>query len=150
MTSITCGLPLRQTCRPELRNYNYGDPAGRTGLIIANGEPYTFLRCSTTEGSAMAQRRKRAAARKGKQKRGKTPKKKTAKRLAVKTMPKKQAGKAKPRTAKKAAARKPRPQKQQGEVPAETVVVDTVEEAIPGVVVVTEVEATRAPDSEEE
>ncbi len=32
MTSITCGLPLRQTCRPELRNYNYGDPAGRTGF----------------------------------------------------------------------------------------------------------------------
>jgi len=34
--------------------------------------------------------------------------------------------------------------------PAEKVVVDAVEEPIPGVVVVTEVEATRAPDSEEE
>jgi hypothetical protein len=67
----------------------------------------------------MPQRRKRAAARKGKQKRGKTPKKKTAKHLPVKTMPKKRAGKAKPRTAKKAAARKPRPRKQQGEAPAE-------------------------------
>jgi Ala-tRNA(Pro) deacylase len=67
----------------------------------------------------MAQRSKRAAARKGKQKRGKTPKKKTAKRLAVKTMPKKRASKAKPRTAKKAAARKPRPRKQEGEAPAE-------------------------------
>jgi len=67
----------------------------------------------------MAQRRKRAAARKGKQKRGHTPKKKTAKRLAVKTMPKKRASKAKPRTAKKAAARKPRPRKQQSEAPAE-------------------------------
>ncbi len=97
----------------------------------------------------MAQRRKRAAARKGKQKRGHTPKKKTAKRLAVKTMPKKRASKAKPRTAKKAAARKPRPRKQQGEAPAEKVVVGAVEEPIPGVVVVTEVEATRAPDSEE-
>jgi Ala-tRNA(Pro) deacylase len=67
----------------------------------------------------MPQRRKRAAARKGKQKRAKTPKKKTAKHLPVKTMPKKRAGKAKPRTAKKAAARKSRPQKQQGEAPAE-------------------------------
>ena len=67
----------------------------------------------------MAQRRKRAAARKGKQNRGKAPKKKTAKRLAVKTMPKKQAGKAKPRTAKKAAASKPRPRKQQSEAPVE-------------------------------
>src|SRR6266496_6071575 len=67
----------------------------------------------------MAQRRKRAAARKGKQKREKAPKKKTAKRLAVKTMPKKRASKAKPRTAKKAVARKPRPRKQQSEAPAE-------------------------------
>lgn len=100
----------------------------------------------------MAKRTKRVTTR-GKQKRGKATKRtqsrtKKTKRIAAQKTPKRGVGKAKPKTAaKKAAARKPKPKPEQR---AETVIVDVVEEPVPGVMVVSEFEATRVLDSEEE
>ena len=99
----------------------------------------------------MAQRKKRAMARKGRTvKRGKAPKRaksaqtKTAKRLVARTRPKKQVTKVKPKrvAAKKAAPSKAMPPKQPGIPQAETVIIDMIEEPVPGVLVVTEFEAT--------
>src|SRR5450756_2920927 len=99
----------------------------------------------------MAQRKKRAMARKGRTvKRGKAPKRarsaqtRTAKRLVAKTRPKQQVTKAKPKrvAAKKAAPSKTMPPKQPGKPQAATVIVDMIEEPVPGVLVITEFEAT--------
>ena len=69
---------------------------------------------------------------------------KAAKRLVAKTRPKKQVTKAKPKrvAAKKAAPSKAMPPKQPGIPQAETVIIDMIEEPVPGVFVVTEFEAT--------
>jgi hypothetical protein len=88
----------------------------------------------------MAQRKKRVGARKGKSatrgkahKRAKTVRKKAVKRSRAKTAPRKRMSKAK---SKRAVAKKVAPA-------VETVIVDMVEEPVPGVTVVTEFEATR-------
>jgi hypothetical protein len=109
----------------------------------------------------MAQRKKRAAARRGKaamrgkaRKPAKSAQTKAAKRLVAKTRPKKQVTKAKPKrvAAKKAAPSKAMPPKQPGKPQAETVIVDMIEEPVPGVLVITEFEATgiRAPNANPE
>ncbi len=103
----------------------------------------------------MAQRKKRGAARKATLKRGRAPKRptrtKTAKRVAAKTTPKKRVTKTKAKRAvtKKAATRATEPPPQ-GDAAAEKVIVDVIEEPVPGVTVVTEFEATRVQGSEEE
>ena len=103
----------------------------------------------------MAQRKKRGAARKATLKRGRTPKRaartRMAKRVAARTAPKKRVTKTKAKRAvtKKAPIKAPGPP-QQGDVAAETVIVDVIEEPVPGVTVVTEFEATRVQGSEEE
>jgi len=88
--------------------------------------------------TVMAQRKKQAAARRGKAaKRGKARKpaksvrEKTAKRTSAKAKSKKRATKTKKRAVAKTMVPK-----------VETVVVDIVEEPVPGVMVVTEFEAT--------
>jgi hypothetical protein len=88
----------------------------------------------------MAQRKKRVAARKGKSatrgkahRRAKTVRNKAAKRSRAKMAPRKQVTKA---VSKRAVANKVAPT-------VETVIVDMVEEPVPGVTVVTEFEATR-------
>jgi fructose-1,6-bisphosphatase/inositol monophosphatase family enzyme len=105
----------------------------------------------------MAQRKKRKAARKATPlKRGRAPKRaartKTLKRVAAKTTLKKRVTKAKAKRAvtKKAATKRPGPPPPQGDAAAETVIVDVIEEPVPGVTVVTEFEATRVQGSEEE
>jgi fructose-1,6-bisphosphatase/inositol monophosphatase family enzyme len=104
----------------------------------------------------MAQRKKRGAARKATLKRGRAPKRaartKTLKRVAAKTTPKERVTKAKAKRAvtKKAATKTPGPPPPQGDAAAETVIVDVIEEPVPGVTVVTEFEATRVQGSEEE
>jgi hypothetical protein len=87
----------------------------------------------------MAQRKKRLGARKGKSatrskahKPAKTVRKKAAKRSRAKTAPRKRVTKAK---SKRAGAKKVAPT-------VETVIVDMIEEPVPGVMVVTEFEAT--------
>jgi fructose-1,6-bisphosphatase/inositol monophosphatase family enzyme len=104
----------------------------------------------------MAQRKKRGAARKATLKRGKAPKRaartRMAKRIAAKTAPKKRVTKTKAKRAvtKKAPIKAPGPPPQQSDAAAETVIVDVIEEPVPGVTVVTEFEATRVQGSEEE
>jgi hypothetical protein len=104
----------------------------------------------------MAQRKKRKAARKATPlKRGRAPKHaartKTLKRVAAKTTPKKRTkAKANRAVTKKAATKTPGPPPPQGDAAAETVIVDVIEEPVPGVTVVTEFEATRVQGSEEE
>jgi len=75
----------------------------------------------------------------------KTKAKKAAKRVAVKTKAKKQAIKARAKRAapKKAAPRPTKPPRQPAEASDETVVVDIIEEPVPGVVIVTEFESVR-------
>ena len=105
----------------------------------------------------MAQRKKRGAARKATPKRGRAPKRaartKAAKRVAAKakTTPKKRVTKTKANRAatKKAPIKAPGPPPQQGDSAAETVIVDVIEEPVPGVTLVTEFEATRVQGSEE-
>ena len=99
----------------------------------------------------MAQRKKSAAARRGKSvKRGKAPRRVKAQRKAAK----RGAAKAKSRTvptkaktrrpvAKIPASRKGVPQKPQDELPIEVVKVETIEEPAPGVVVVKEYGSVR-------
>jgi len=113
----------------------------------------------------MAKRKERALARKGTaSKRGKagkkvksTPRKsakrtgtkvsakKTAQRIAAKTKAKKPGIKPRARQAalKKVGPRPTTPSKPADEATGETIIVDIVEEAVPGVVVVTEFEAVR-------
>jgi hypothetical protein len=100
----------------------------------------------------MAQRRKSAAARRGKSvKRGKAPRRvkaaqrKTAKRGATKAKSRTVPTKAKTRrpVAKIPASRKGVPQKRQEELPIEVVKVETIEEPAPGVVVVKEYGSVR-------
>jgi len=69
----------------------------------------------------------------------------------AKTAPKKRVTKTKAKRAvtKKAPIKAPGPPPQ-GDAAAETVIVDVIEEPVPGVTVVTEFEATRAQGSEEE
>src|SRR5438128_10524362 len=104
----------------------------------------------------MAQRKKRGAARKATLKRGRAPKRaartRTIKRVASKTTPKKRVTKAKAKRAvtKKAATKTPGPPPPQGDAAAETVIVDVIEEPVPGVTVVTEFEAARVQGSEKE
>ena len=100
----------------------------------------------------MAQRKKRGAARKATLKRGRAPKRAARTRMRVaKTAPKKRVTKPKAKRAvtKKAPIKAPGPPPQ-GDAAAETVIVDVIEEPVPGVTVVTEFEATRAQGSEEE
>jgi hypothetical protein len=117
---------------------------------------YTQQRITSAGDEKMAKRTKRPTTRakqnRGKATRGiKTAARKT-KRITARKPSKKRIGRAKPKAAaKKAAARKPRPQsEQQPAVATETVIVDVVEEPVPGVMVVSEFEATRELDSEEE
>jgi hypothetical protein len=113
----------------------------------------------------MAKRKERALARKGTaSKRGKAGKKvksaprksakrtgtkvsakKTAQRIAAKTKAKKPGIKPRARQAafKKVGPRPTEPSKPADEATEETIIVDIVEEAVPGVVVVTEFEAVR-------
>ncbi len=103
----------------------------------------------------MAQRKKRGAARKATLKRGRAPKRartRMVKRVAAKTTPKKRVTKTKAKRAatKKAPIKAPGPPPPQGDAAAEKVIVDVIEEPVPGVTVVTEFEATRVQGSEEE
>jgi hypothetical protein len=101
------------------------------------------------QAAVMAQRKKRAAARRGKaatqdkaRKPAKSARGKTAKRTSSRATPRKRVTKAK---SKRAVAKKV--------VPAvETVTVDIIEEPVPGVMVVTEFEATgiRGPNAKPE
>ncbi len=74
-----------------------------------------------------------------------------ARRVAAKMTPKKRVTKAKAKGAvtKKAGTKAPGPPPQ-GDAAAETVIVDVIEEPVPGVTVVTEFEATPVQGSEEE
>src|SRR5665811_1286984 len=101
------------------------------------------------QAAVMAQRKKRVAARRGKaatrgkaRKPAKSVRGKTAKRNSARATPKKRVTKAK---SKRAVAKKVVP-------PAETVIVDMIEEPVPGVMVVTEFEATaiRGPNANPE
>ena len=99
----------------------------------------------------MAKAKKRVAARKKSSKRGKASAKPARKKAAKRAMPKK--AKSKVRRAgmstTKPAAKKKRPPKtaarnaprQVAEVPVETIIIDVIEEPVPGVVVVTEFES---------
>ncbi len=99
----------------------------------------------------MAKRKKRAAVRRAKSpKRGKSSKraksapKKAAKQRAAKASPKRPTkAKSKRSAAKKAAPRKAGAPERASQIVSETVIVDVIEEPVPGVVVVTEFEATR-------
>jgi len=91
------------------------------------------------QAAVMAQRKKRVAARRGKaatrgkaRKPAKSVRGKTAKRSSARATPKKRVTKAK---SKRAVAKKVAPT-------VETVIVDMIEEPVPGVMVVTEFEAT--------
>jgi hypothetical protein len=136
-------------------------------------ESWYSLTIQQRRGEHMAKRRKRLPMR-GKQRRGKAPRgtksaarkvkrikvkritaQKRSKRRVARVKPKaavKKVGGGKQKTAvKKFAARKPKPQaEQQAGGGTETVIVDVVEEPIPGVMVVSEFEATRELDSDEE
>lgn len=99
----------------------------------------------------MAQRKKRATVRRGKsaargkaRKASKSARGKAAKRTAAKPMPRKRLAKARPKrtVAKKLARKKVRPMTPPGSPAVETVIVDVIEEPVPGVMVVTEFEAT--------
>jgi hypothetical protein len=101
----------------------------------------------------MAQRKKSAVARRGKSvKRGKAPRRvkaaqrKVAKRSATKLKSRAVPTKAKTKrpVAKIAAPKKEAPRKQRAELPIEVVKVETVEEPVPGVVVVKEYQSVRA------
>jgi hypothetical protein len=116
----------------------------------------------------MAKRTKRLPMR-GKQRRGKASRgiksaARKVKRITAQKRSKRRVARAKPTAAvkkvgggkrktaaKKSAARKPKPQaEQQAGGGTETVIVDVVEEPIPGVMVVSEFEATRELDFDEE
>jgi hypothetical protein len=104
----------------------------------------------------MAKRKKRAAARKarsparGKARAGtKSARRKATRRTAASRTPKKRPVKARPKGAgaKKRARKKVPPMKPLGAPTAETVIVDVIEEAGPGVIAVTEFEATEVRDA---
>ncbi len=109
----------------------------------------------------MAKRKKRATARRGRSTarrkapaRAKSARGKATKRTVARPTPKKRRVKAKPKAAgaKKRARKTMRPMKPKAPT-AETVIVDVIEEPVPGVVTVTEFEATEireaSPDSEQ-
>jgi len=109
----------------------------------------------------MAQRKKRATARRGKSAaRGKARKTsnsargKAAKRTIAKSKPRKSLAKAKPKRtgAKKVTRRKAQPMKPPSTPAVETAIVDAIEEPASGAIVVTEVEATevREPSADPE
>ena len=103
----------------------------------------------------MAKRKKRAAAHRGKaRKPAKSVRGKAAKRTSARATPRKRVTKAKSKraVAKKAAPSKAMPPKQPAKPQAETVIVDMIEEPVPGVLVITEFEATgiRAPNANPE
>ncbi len=110
----------------------------------------------------MAKRKKRAAARKarstarGKAQRGtKSARGRATRRIADIRTPKKRPVKARPKGAgaKKRARKRMPPMKPLGAPTAETIIVDVIEEPVPGVIAVTEFEATEvreaSPDSEQ-
>ena len=108
----------------------------------------------------MAQRKKRATARKGKstargrtRKASKSARPKAAKRTVAKPTPRKRSAKAKPKRveAKKIARKKRTSMKPPSSPAVETLTVDLIEEPVPGVTIVTEIEATevRDPGSEQ-
>jgi len=110
----------------------------------------------------MAKRKKRATARKtrstarGKARTGKSARGKATRRTAASRTPKKRPVKAGPKSAAaKKRARRRMPQATPSGLPtAKTVIVDVIEEPIPGIVSVTEFEATEvrvaSPDSEQQ
>jgi hypothetical protein len=109
----------------------------------------------------MAQRKKQAAARRGKaatrgkaRKAAKPVRGKTAKHTTARAAPRKRVTKAKSKraVAKKAVPTKAKRPKPAGMTSVETVIVDIIEEPVPGVVVVTEFEATgiRGPNANPE
>jgi hypothetical protein len=99
----------------------------------------------------MAQRKKRATVRKGKstargrtRKASKSARAKAVKRTVAKPTPRKLSAKAKPKLvgAKKVARKKGRSMKPPSSPAVETLTVDVIEKPVPGVTVVTEIEAT--------
>ena len=103
----------------------------------------------------MAKRTKRTTTRKLKargrvQKRGKPAKQQAGKRL-VKAKPKQKVTKAKQKrsVAKKSASRRPTTPAEPNNLETETTIIDVIEEPVPGVLVVTELEEThtRRPDT---
>lgn len=101
----------------------------------------------------MAKAKKRVATRKKSSKRGKSSAKPARKKAAKRTVPTKakskvrRAGKAATKPAKKKKPLKTAARKAPREVaqaPAETTIIDVIEEPVPGVVVVTEYESIRA------
>ena len=99
----------------------------------------------------MAKRNKRAAARRGRSAHGQTKsaRGKATKRTVAKWKPKRHLVKTKPKSgggAKKAAREKIRRMESQSPI-AETVIVDVIEEPVPGVITVTEFEATEVRDA---
>ena len=100
----------------------------------------------------MAKRKNRATTRRGRSAaRGKTKfaRGKATKRTVAKRKPKRHLVKTKPKSAgaKKAARKKIRRMESQSTPIAETVIVDVIEEPVPGVITVTEFEATEVRDS---
>ena len=97
----------------------------------------------------MAQRKKRPAIRKGKsitrrkaRKPSKSARKRPAKRTVARATPRKRSAKAKLKRGAKKARKKVRAMKPPSTPVVETVVVDVIEEPVPGVTVITEFAAT--------
>jgi hypothetical protein len=97
----------------------------------------------------MAQRKKRPAVRKGKsimrrtaRKSSKSARKRPVKRIVARATPRKRSAKAKLKPGAKKARKNVRGTKAPSAPLVETAVIDTVEEPVPGVTVVTEIEAT--------
>jgi hypothetical protein len=101
----------------------------------------------------MAQRKKRPTARKGKsiarrkaRKPSKSAPKRPAKRTVARATPRKRSAEAKLKRGAKKARKKVSAMKPPSNAAIETVVVDVIEEPLPGVTVVTEFEATEVRD----
>ena len=101
----------------------------------------------------MAQRKKRPAVRKGKsitrrkaRKPSKSARGRPAKRTVARAIPRKRLAKAKLKRGAKKARKRVRAVKPPSTPAVETVVVDVIEEPVPGVAVVTEIEATEVRD----
>jgi hypothetical protein len=118
------------------------------GSVILN---VRFIHTLTKEVDIMAQRKKRPTVRKGRpttrrkaRKSSMSARGRPAKRSVARAMPRKRLAKAKSKRggAKKVARKKVRAMKPSSTPAVETVVVDVVEEPLPGVTVVTEFEAT--------
>jgi hypothetical protein len=101
----------------------------------------------------MAQRQKRRTVRKGKstarrkaRKPSKSASKKTAKRIVARAVPRKRLAKDQPKRGAKRARKRVKVVKPPSTAAVETLVVDVIEEPVPGVTVVTEFEATEVRD----